>query len=127
MIHDEVGHDFHVLAQRAYVIPSAEPRVDFCVVDRIETGIGAINRIKKRKQVHAAEYAFQRPLQQVLKFPKTSSGKTIDICDQLRLILHGLQKGSPAGIHSTGTSGMNVFSQSAQSRMPWSSDTQCPT
>ena len=118
MIDDQIRHDFDVLAQSAHVLPRAQPRIDFCVIDRIEACIGAINGIKKWKQVHAAEYAFQWPLNEALKFPETSSGKTVNVCDQLRLILHGLQKGSPAGIHSTGTSGMNVFSQSAQSRMP---------
>jgi hypothetical protein len=68
--------------------------------------------------MHAAEYAFQRSSKKALEFPETSSAKAIDVCYQLRLILHGLQKGSPAGIHSTGTSEMNDFSQSAQSRMP---------
>jgi hypothetical protein len=39
--------------------------------------------------MHAAEYTFQWSLKEALKFPEPSSGKTVDVCDQLRLILHG--------------------------------------
>src|SRR5437867_1010203 len=62
-----------------------------------------------------------------MKLAQTSSGKAVDVGGQLNLIFHGLQNGSPAGIHSTETSEMKDFSQSAQSRIPWSSDTQWPT
>src|SRR5437867_149089 len=58
---------------------------------------------------------------------QTSSGKAVDVGCQLNLIFHALQNGSPAGLHSTETSEMKDFSQSAESRMPWSSDTQWPT
>ena len=55
VIDDQVRHDFHVLSERTYVVPSAESRIDSRVIDRIEPRIGAIDRIKKRKQMHAAE------------------------------------------------------------------------
>ena len=89
MIDDQIRHDFHLLAEPVDVIPSAQPRIDFCVIDRIEAGIGAINRIKERKQMHTGEHTFQWPLKEALKFPEPSSGKTVNVCDQLRLIPHG--------------------------------------
>ena len=61
---------------------------------------------------------YQTSEQKFLEFAETFSGETIDVRNQLCLIFHGLQNGSPAGIHSTGTSEMNDFSQSAQRRMP---------
>src|SRR4030095_4284740 len=85
---DQICHDLDVLAERAHVVPSAEPRIDSGVIDWIEARIGAIDGIKKREQMHSAEYTFQWSFKKALKFPEPSCGKTIDICDQLRLILH---------------------------------------
>src|SRR5438094_859826 len=79
VIHDQVRHDYNALAQSPAVLPRAQARIDFCVIDQIEDCIGAINEIKKWKQVHAAEYAFQWPLNEDLKFPETSSGKTVNV------------------------------------------------
>jgi hypothetical protein len=89
VIDDQICHDLDVLAERAHVVPSAEPRIDSGVIDWIEAGIGAVDRIKKWKQMHSAEYTFQLSLKEALKLPEPSFGKTVDVCDQLRLILHG--------------------------------------
>ena len=43
------------LAESAYVIPITQARVDFGVICRVETSIGSVDGVKKRKQVHAAE------------------------------------------------------------------------
>jgi hypothetical protein len=88
VIDDQIRHDFHVRAERTHVVPGAEPRIDSGVIDWIEARIGAIDGIKKRKQMYSAEYTFQWSLKEALKFPEPSSGKTVDVCDQLRLIVH---------------------------------------
>ena len=118
MVNDQVGHDFDVLAQRADIIPIAKARIDATVIDWIESRIGAVDGVEKWKQMNTAEDVFQTSEQKFLEFAETSSGEMIDVRNQLCLIFHGLQNGSPAGIHSTGTSEMNDFSQSAQRRMP---------
>ena len=61
MIDDQVRHDFHVIAQRAHVIPRAEPRIDSGVIDWIKTCIGPVYGMKKRKQMHATEHALSGP------------------------------------------------------------------
>jgi hypothetical protein len=76
--------------------------------------------------VNTAEQSCEGPVHDCLKIAKATARKTIDVSDQLDLVRHGRQKGSPAVIHRTRTSEMKVFSQSAQSRIPWSSETQCP-
>jgi hypothetical protein len=81
---------------RAHVVPGAESRIDSGVIDGIKARIGAIDWVKKRKQMHAAEYTLEWSLKEAVEFRESSSGKTIDVCDQLHLILHGLQK--PAGM-----------------------------
>ena len=88
VIDDQICHDLDVLAERAHVVPGADPRIDSGVIDWIEAGIGAIDGIKKREQMHSPEYIFQWSLKELLKFPEPSSGKTVDVCDQLRLIVH---------------------------------------
>ena len=39
------------------VVPGAEPWIDLRVVDRIEAGVGAVDRMEERQHVHAAEDA----------------------------------------------------------------------
>src|SRR5580692_10899865 len=55
VIDDEIGHDLDVAAERTNVIPGAESGVDLRVIDRIEAGIGAVDRPEERQQMHAAE------------------------------------------------------------------------
>ena len=58
VVDDQVRHDFDVLSQRPYVVPRAQPRIDLSVIDGIEPCIGAIDWMKEREQMHAAEHSF---------------------------------------------------------------------
>ena len=90
MVDDHVGHDIDRRGECCHVIPGAKPSIDLRVIDRIETGIGAINRVKEREHVHASKRTVTRALEQLLQIAGRPSWQTIDIRDQLRLILHPL-------------------------------------
>ena len=103
MVHDQIGHEIRALGQRADVVPRAQPGIDLSVIDRIEAGVGAIDRPKEWQQMNAAEESSQRPvIEQRLKLAKAAARKTIDVCDELDLVLHGrhgmrfLNSGIPA-------------------------------
>ena len=64
VVDDHVGHDLGPRRQRPHVVPGAEPRIDLGVVDRIEAGVGAVDRIEERQDVHAAERVAQRAVEQ---------------------------------------------------------------
>src|SRR4030095_2247615 len=103
VIDDQICHDFRLLAKRTHVVPGAEPLIDSGVIARIEAGVRPIDGGKKRKQMHSAEYTFEWSLKEALQLPDAPSGKTVDVRDQLRLILHGLQKGWPAVMFPAGS------------------------
>ena len=58
------------------------------VVDRIEAGVGAVDRPVERQQVRAAEQALERSIEQILEFAKSSAGEAVDVGDELDLISH---------------------------------------
>jgi hypothetical protein len=66
----EVDRDYISITldcKRGHVVPAAEPAIDLGVVDRIEPGIGSVDRVEERQHVHAAEGALQRTTQQCLQ------------------------------------------------------------
>ena len=65
MVHDQIGHDIRTFRQRAHVVPGAQPWIDLSVIDWIEARIGAIDRLKERQQMNAAEQSSQRPLMSI--------------------------------------------------------------
>ena len=90
MVDDHVGHHVSPCGKCRHVVPRAEPSIDLSVIDRIETGVGAIDRMKEREHVHAAEDTFEGSLEQVPQMLKRPTRDAIDVRDQLRLILHRL-------------------------------------
>jgi hypothetical protein len=70
--------------------PGAQARVDLRVVDRVETGVGAVDRVEERQQVHTAEDAGQRAVarEQRRHFAQAAAAQAIDVGDELNLILH---------------------------------------
>jgi hypothetical protein len=58
------------------------------VVDRVEAGVSAVDGMKERQHVNAAERPGERALQQSLHVTKRTSREAIGVGDQLRLILH---------------------------------------
>ena len=82
MIHDQVGHDAGVRRERRDVSPGAETVIDLCMVGRIEACIGAIDRMKERQHVDAAEQAVQRPVEQLAQMLKGAARQAVDIRDQ---------------------------------------------
>ena len=74
----------------AHVVPRAQLWIYLGVIDWIEAGIGAIDRPKEGQQMNAAEQSSQRPvIEQRLKLAKAAARKTIDVSDELDLVLHG--------------------------------------
>ncbi len=88
VVDDEIGHDLHMAAERANVVPGAEARVDLRVIDGIEARIGAVDRPEEGQQVNATEQPGERPVQQTLKLTQAAAGEAIDIRNQLDLVLH---------------------------------------
>ena len=74
--------------ERRDVVPRAEPSIDLRVVDRIEAGVGAVDRMEERQHVDAAERAGERTVEQPLQIAERAAREAIDVGDQLRLILH---------------------------------------
>ena len=88
VVDDHVGHDLGPRGQRPHVVPGAEPRIDLGVVDRVEAGVGAVDRMEERQDVHAAERLAQRAVEQALKIAERAAGAAVDVGDELRLVLH---------------------------------------
>ena len=88
MIDDDVGHDVGARGERGDVVPRAESRIDLRVIDGIEAGVGAVDRMEERQHVDAAERPGERTVQQSLKVAEGASREAVGVGDQLCLILH---------------------------------------
>jgi hypothetical protein len=95
MVDDYVGHDIGLGGERGNVIPRAKASIDLRVIDRIEPGVGAIDRVKERQHVHASKRTVKSAVEQELQIAHRPARETIDVRDQVRLILHC----SPEGYH----------------------------
>jgi hypothetical protein len=60
MVDDHVRHDVDLRRQRGHVVPGPQARVHLRVIDRIEAGVGAVDRVEERQHVHTAERTGQR-------------------------------------------------------------------
>jgi hypothetical protein len=89
VIHNQIGHHVDVGCECRDVGPRAEPDINLAVIDRVETRIRPVDRVKEREGVHTSEHTAQRPVQQMPKILERATRKSIDVRDQLRLILHG--------------------------------------
>ena len=67
MVDDEISHHFDLFTESADVSPIAEPRVDSSVINRVEAGIGAVDRDEERQQMKTAENAFKRTAEKRLQ------------------------------------------------------------
>ena len=65
-------------------VPKA--RIHLSVINRVKSGIRAINRREKRQQVHSAEDSGQRPAQQAIQFAETTTRKAVNIRNKLNLV-----------------------------------------
>ena len=93
MIDDHVGHHLGARRERRHVVPRSQPRIDLRVIDRVEPGVSAVDRMEERQQVDATEQSLQRPLEQMLELAERPAGQAIDVGDELRLVLHARQSG----------------------------------
>ena len=85
-----------VSSESAYVIPITKAGVDFGVICRVETSIGSVDGMKKRKQVHAAEDTPERAVEQGSQLAEIA-GQTINVSDELDLIFQGRTISSDRG------------------------------
>jgi len=49
VVDDKIRHQLMRLAESPYVIPITKAGIDFCVICRVETSIGSVDGVKKRK------------------------------------------------------------------------------
>lgn len=57
------------------------------MVDRVEAGICAVNRMKEWQKVHSTKYAGKWPFQEMLEVSESAVRKSIDVGNELDLIL----------------------------------------
>ena len=88
VIDDDVGHDVGACGERGDVFPGAEPRIDLRVIDRVESGVRAVDRMEERQHVDAAERSGERTLEQPLQVAERAAREAVGVGDQLRLVLH---------------------------------------
>ena len=88
MVDDHVGHHLGARRERGDVVPRPQPRIDLRVVDRVEPGVGAVDRMEERQHVDAAERPCSGPSSRSLQLAERPAGQAIDVGDQLRLVLH---------------------------------------
>ena len=89
VIDNQIGHHVDVGRERRDVGPRADAAIDLAVIDRVEAGIRPVDRMKEGEDVHAPEHLAQRSVQQLPKIAERAARKSIDVRDQLRLVLHG--------------------------------------
>ena len=65
MVDDEVGHHRALVSEASDVAPRADAGIDSSVIDRVEAGVGTVDRIEEGQDVDAAEHAVQRPVEQI--------------------------------------------------------------
>jgi predicted HAD superfamily phosphohydrolase YqeG len=59
------------------------------VIDRIEASVGAIDRAVEGKKMRTSEQPLERSFEQILESAKAATRQTVDVGDQLNLIIHG--------------------------------------
>ena len=75
-------------ASAATSVPRAESWIDLRVIDGIEAGVGAVDRMEERQDVDAAERPGERAVQQPLEVAERASREAVGVGDQLRRVLH---------------------------------------
>jgi hypothetical protein len=61
MIDNKISDGLDRAAEGADVFPGSKARIHLCVVNRVKSGVRAINGREKRQQVYSAEDSFQWP------------------------------------------------------------------
>jgi hypothetical protein len=88
VIDDHIGHHLGDAGERCDVVPAAETGIHPRVIDRIETGVGAVDPVEEGEDVHAAEGVLQRALEQPLQIAERATRQAIDVDNELRLVFH---------------------------------------
>ena len=94
VVDDGIDHDAVGLGKFSNVIPAAETRVDFGMVDRVEACIRTIERSEERQDMHAVIHAVEAGAQDVGHRAKSAIAETIGVCDELHFVFHGTSLGS---------------------------------
>jgi hypothetical protein len=91
MIHDEVSHQVDVEpgTEGRDVHPATKSGVDSGVVNGVEAGVGAIDRVKKWQYVDPTEQPPEWALKQSVQGGETTATETIDVGNQLYMRTHG--------------------------------------
>ena len=88
VVDDGVDHDVVRFGQLGDVIPCAQARVDFGVVHRVESGVGAVERGEERQDVHAFVHAVEAGAQDVGHGCDGAVPQPVGIRDELDFVLH---------------------------------------
>ena len=94
VVDDGIDHDAVGLGKFSDVVPAAETRVDFGVVDRVEACIRTIERSEERQDMHAVIHAVEAGAQDVGHRAKSAIAETIGVSDELHFVFHGTSLGS---------------------------------
>ena len=97
VIHDHVGHHVRLARERGDVVPSAQARVDARVIDRVESGIGAVDWLEERQHVHAAEEPRERPGEELAQ-ARERAAEAVRVGDQLNAVLHFAGSAADTGV-----------------------------
>ena len=82
MVDDHVRHQGVVGGQRGDVVPGAQPGVDLGMVHRVEAGVRTVERPVERQNVHPAEQAGERPVQQPMQARQVAA-QAVGVGDQV--------------------------------------------
>ena len=67
------------------------------MVNWVEASIRPVDGVVKRQDMHAAEQAGQRPVEQVSQFGQSPAAQPVRIGDELDLVFHGVPGLEPLG------------------------------
>ena len=88
VVDDGVDHDVVRFGQLGDVIPCAQARVDFGVVHRVESGVGAVERGEERQDVHAFVHAVEAGAQHIGQGCDGAVTEPVGVGDELDFVLH---------------------------------------
>ena len=88
VIDDDIAHHIEHPGQALDVLPVAEVGINLGMIAGVEAGVGAIDRVEERQQMHAAKHAAQRPFEQRLQLGQSATAQAVDIGDELNLVFH---------------------------------------
>ena len=89
MVDDQIGDELDRAAQGPHVFPGSQPGIDLSVIDRVKSGVGAVDGSEEGQQVRSAEDSGERPLEQATSTRRNRPREAVDVGNELNLVFHG--------------------------------------